>query len=46
MWVKYGRDGVAVVSRFGKLKAVLDLLPDRVMVGPIRYNTGHSDSTS
>jgi hypothetical protein len=29
MWVKYGRDGVAVVSRFGKLKAVLDLLPDK-----------------
>jgi hypothetical protein len=38
MWVAYGRGGVAVVSRFGRLKEVLRGLSDRVMVGPINYS--------
>jgi hypothetical protein len=37
MWTKYGRNGVAVVSEFGRLKDVLGGLPDRVMVGPMDY---------
>ncbi len=41
MWAKYGKDGVAIVSRYDLLKQVLDPLPDKVMVGLIRYGTKH-----
>jgi hypothetical protein len=47
MWARYGRDedtredGVAVVSTFGKLKAAVSSLPDRVMLGPINYSRKH-----
>jgi hypothetical protein len=41
MWTQYGRDGVAIVSRYDLLKQVLHPLPDRVMVGLIRYGTKH-----
>lgn len=37
MWAKYGRDGVAIVSRFVLLKAVLDPLTDRPHLGVVRY---------
>jgi hypothetical protein len=41
MWARYGKDGVASVSRYELLKQVLDPLPDKVMVGLIRYGTAH-----
>jgi hypothetical protein len=41
MWARYGKDGVAIISRYDILKQVLDPLPDRVMVGLIRYGTKH-----
>ena len=41
MWARYGKDGVAIVSRYDLLKQVLDPLPDKVMVGLIRYGTTH-----
>ena len=37
MWAKYGRDGVAIVSRYSLLRAVLDLLADRPHLGLVRY---------
>lgn len=41
MWARYGKDGVAIVSRYDLLKQVLHPLPDKVMVGLIRYGTKH-----
>lgn len=41
MWARYGKDGVAIVSRYDLLKQVLDPLADKVMVGLIRYGTKH-----
>jgi hypothetical protein len=41
MWARYGKDGVAIVSRYDLLKQVLDPLLDKAMVGLIRYGTGH-----
>ena len=41
MWARYGKDGVAIVSRYDLLKQVLHPLLDKVMVGLIRYGTGH-----
>ena len=41
MWARYGKDGVAIVSRYDLLKRVLDPLGDKVMVGLIRYGTAH-----
>ena len=41
MWAQYGKDGVAIVSRYDMLKQVLDPLPDNVMVGLIRYGSKH-----
>ncbi len=41
MWARYGKDGVAIISRYDLLKQVLDPLPDKVMVGLIRYGTKH-----
>lgn len=41
MWARYGKDGVAIVSRYDLLREVLEPLVDRVMVGPIRYGTAH-----
>jgi hypothetical protein len=37
MWAKYGRDGVAIVSRYSLLKTVLEPIPDRPHVGLVRY---------
>lgn len=37
MWARYGKDGVAVVSRYSLLKAVLHALPDRLHLGLVRY---------
>ncbi len=41
MWRRYGKDGVAIVSRYDLLKQVLHPLDDKVMVGLIRYGTKH-----
>ena len=41
MWARYGKDGVAIVSRYDLLKQALAPLSDRVMVGLIRYGTAH-----
>lgn len=41
MWRRYGKDGVAIVSRYDVLRHVIDPLPDKVMVGLIRYGTAH-----
>lgn len=41
MWARYGKDGVAIVSRYDLLKQVLHPLLDKVMVGLIRYGTKH-----
>lgn len=41
MWARYSKDGVAIVSRYDLLKQVLDPLPDKVMVGLIRYGSAH-----
>ena len=41
MWRQYGMDGVAIVSRYDILKKVLHPLPDKVLVGLIRYGTKH-----
>ena len=41
MWAGYGKDGIAIVSRYDLLKQVLDPLPDNVLFGLIRYGTAH-----
>ncbi len=41
MWRQYGKDGVAIISRYDLLKHVFHPLPDKVMVGLIRYGTKH-----
>lgn len=41
MWGRYGKDGVAIVSRYDLLRQVLNPLPDKIMVGLIRYGTEH-----
>jgi hypothetical protein len=41
MWTRYGKDCVAIVSRYDLFKQVLNPLPDKTMVGLIRYGTRH-----
>lgn len=41
LWARYAKDGVAIVSRYDLLKQILQLLPDKVMVGLIRYGSAH-----
>jgi hypothetical protein len=41
MWGRYGKDGVAIASRYDLLKHVLHPLPDKVMVGLVRYGASH-----
>ena len=41
MWARYGKDGLAIVSRYDLLKRVLHPLVDKVMVGLVRYGTIH-----
>jgi hypothetical protein len=41
MWARYDKDGVAIVSRYDRLKMCLNELPDKVMVGLIRYGSSH-----
>ena len=41
MWGQYGNEGVAICSRYGLLKAALDAMPDRAMLGLVRYSFDH-----
>jgi hypothetical protein len=41
MWGKFGKDGVAICSRYALLKAALDAMPDRAMLGLVRYGFDH-----
>ena len=41
MWGKYGKEGVAICSRYGLLRASLDAMPDRAMLGLVRYSLDH-----
>lgn len=41
MWAQYGKDGVAIVSRYRPLKEVLDPIPDRPHLGLVRYGSEH-----
>ncbi len=45
MWEQYGDDGVAVCSRYGLLRLVLDGLLDEAHVGLVQYGTGHLANT-
>ena len=45
MWEQYGDDGVAVCSRYGMLKSVLDGLLDEAYAGLVRYGTDHLAGT-
>lgn len=42
MWGQYGRDGVAICSRYGLLKTALEGMPDeKKMIGLVRYSLDH-----
>ncbi|MGE5053689.1 MAG: hypothetical protein ACM3WP_05945 [Acidobacteriota bacterium] len=41
MWQKYGKDGVAIASRYSLLKRALDAGKDRAFVGVVRYGSDH-----
>ncbi len=38
MWNQYGKQGVAICSRYGLLKNALNRMPDRTMLGLVRYS--------
>jgi hypothetical protein len=41
MWEKYGKDGVAVCSRYRLLKSALDSMNERAYLGLVRYGSDH-----
>lgn len=41
MWEKFAPEGVAVKSDVARLKAVLNTIPERTMLGYIRYSPKH-----
>jgi hypothetical protein len=41
MWKEYGKDGVAVCSRYCLLKSALDSFADRAFLGLVRYGSDH-----
>jgi len=41
MWEKFAPQGVAIISNCGLLKAALDAIPARTMVGQVRYSLTH-----
>ena len=41
MWEEYGKDGVAVCSRYRLLKSALDAMGDRAYLGIVRYGSKH-----
>lgn len=45
MWEQYGKDGVAVCSRFGLLKAALHGLLEEAHLGLVRYGIDHLANT-
>ena len=38
MWGEHAKNGVAICSRYGLLRAALDAMPDRAMLGLVRYS--------
>jgi hypothetical protein len=45
MWQQYGHDGVAICSRYGLLKALLNELIDTAHLGRVRYGVEHLKDT-
>jgi hypothetical protein len=41
MWKNYGKDGVAICSRYSLLKSALDAMPDRAFMGLVRYDSSY-----
>lgn len=41
MWEEYGKDGVAVCSRYGLLESALNDMDDRAFLGLVRYGSKH-----
>ena len=41
MWEGYGHDGIAIVTRYDVLRAVLDQLIDDIHLGLVQYGTAH-----
>jgi hypothetical protein len=41
MWENYGKDGVAICSRYRLLKAALNAMDDRAFIGLVRYGSRH-----
>ncbi len=41
MWEEYGKDGVAICSRYRLLKSALDAMGDRAFLGLVRYGSKH-----
>jgi hypothetical protein len=41
MWKEYGRQGVAICSRYRLLKSALDAMGDRAFLGLVRYGSKH-----
>jgi hypothetical protein len=41
MWEEYGKDGVAICSRFELLRSVLNGFRDRAFLGQVRYGSRH-----
>lgn len=41
MWKEYGNEGVAIVSRYRRLKSAMDSLADRAYIGLVRYSAQH-----
>jgi hypothetical protein len=39
MWEQYGKDGVAICSRYSLLKSSLDSMPDHAFIGLVRYES-------
>ena len=41
MWAEYGKDGVAINSRYCLLESALDAIVDRALLGLVRYGPDH-----
>jgi hypothetical protein len=41
VWEEYGKDGVAICSRYGLLKSALNAMPDRASLGLVRYESSY-----
>jgi len=41
IWKNYGKDGVAICSRYCLLNSALDVMGDRAFIGLVRYGSSH-----